>query len=544
MSDYTLVLIDTTGIQSYIFGSNRLRENVGASHLVHLATEGWLRDAPKSLLGMAKHNLQDREVIDTLCIGNDIDTELLYAGGGNTALLFRDDELAKQFTRNLSRKLLEEAPGLDVVAVRQPVDWNGSLAKAMSDGLEQLKQRKAKRERSHPLLGLGVTAACQSTGLVASFEKSEPGEPQLGVEQRQLLISAEVLAKWNNNTPAKERLRRELLPTLSKEFDFPSDFDDLGRSKGDFSYLAVVHADGNGMGKLLEQITKNYIERNGDEANRAYIQEVRAFSTGVNNAGRNALSLVVRKVAGWNERGWLETGSTYDPEQKRRVQALSIRPIVFGGDDVTFVCDGRIGLKAAQIFLEEFSKQKIPTPQGGMQDGVAAAGVSIVKVHYPFARAYQLSEALCKNAKNTSRDVSMLDWHLAQSGLFGDLGEIRRREYDERRDEQGKVKESLLMRPIAIGNSEKNDWRTWENFTKLLEIFKDTQATEPWSRNKVMQLREALRQGTDAVGAFIANYRELPAVKGTNEQTKNTGKDGGYSVYFDAIEMIEQEVWQ
>lgn len=41
-----------------------------------------------------------------------------------------------------------------------------------------------------------------------------------------------------------------------------------------------------------------------------------------------------------------------------------------------------------------------------------AAGVAIVKTHYPFARAYELSEALCKSAKRLSRDVSTLDWHV------------------------------------------------------------------------------------------------------------------------------------
>jgi len=40
MNEFYLVIVDTTGIQSYIFGSNRLRENVGASFLVHAATEG------------------------------------------------------------------------------------------------------------------------------------------------------------------------------------------------------------------------------------------------------------------------------------------------------------------------------------------------------------------------------------------------------------------------------------------------------------------------------------------------------------------------
>ncbi len=537
MTEYTLVLVDTTGIQSYIFGSNRLRENVGASQLVYLATEGWLRSKPDHLLGATQHNLHQGVIQTELRIEDGLEAELFYAGGGNTVLLFRHDEKAKQFITNLSRKLIEEAPGLEIVAIRQPVSWAGSLAKALNNGMKELKRRKLARERSAPLLGLGVTASCQSTGLVANWEETEPGD-----SQRKLLISSEVRAKWDNNILAKDRLRHELRFSMPKDYDFPSDFDDLGRSKGDFSYLAVVHADGNGMGKLLEQITERYIIQDGAEANRAYIEEVRQFSVAVNKAGQAALSAVVDKVADWNQRGWLASGLTYDPELKQRVAALSIRPIVFGGDDVTFVCDGRIGLATAQIFLDEFGKQQIPTVEGGTQAGVAAAGVAIVKVHYPFARAYALSETLCKNAKNTfARKVSALDWHLAQGGLSGSLGEIRRREYDERRNkEDGTIAHSLQMRPLALTNTTGRDWHTWENFVQLLQEFRDP---ERWPRNRVMRLRDALRQGSHAVAMFASTYGPLPDLRLGDSQYRNRGWLDECCVYFDAIEMIEQEVW-
>jgi len=42
MGIYTLTVIDTTGIQDYIFGSNVLKHNVGASALVHWATNDWV----------------------------------------------------------------------------------------------------------------------------------------------------------------------------------------------------------------------------------------------------------------------------------------------------------------------------------------------------------------------------------------------------------------------------------------------------------------------------------------------------------------------
>jgi len=569
MSDYTLVLVDTTGIQSYIFGSNRLRENVGASHLVYMATEGWLREDPDRLLGTTKHNLSksphsnphDTQNNDEQLriIDDNLDAELLYAGGGNTVLLFRnegEETLAKKFTHNLSRKLIEEAPRLEVAAVRQPVDLQqGSLALAFKEGFRKLKKKKAERERSQELLGLGVTAACQSTGLVASYEQEEPGSgdsndinetEQAASENNnplsKFLISSSVKAKWLNNPPANQRLNHQLGNLLGKHYRFPLDFDHLGRSKGDFSYIAVVHADGNGMGRTLQEIIEQYEVRTGIDANNALIRQIRTFSHAVNAAGLNALSMVVEEVVEWSERQ-LRKGDAPSAAQSKGRLNLAIRPIVFGGDDVTFVCDGRIGLKAAQVFLRAFGEQEIPDAAGKMRPGCAAAGVAIVKTHYPFARAYMLSEELCKNAKSEfEREAPALDWHLAQSGLFGDLSEIRQREYQEQVDD-GKVTSSLLMRPIVTNNYDVAGWRTWDKFVALLNSFQqetDDKKAE-WPRNKVMELRDAIRG--NSVDTFTDGYKKLPQIDANETQHITNGSLSGRSGYFDAIEMIEQEVW-
>lgn len=39
MPRLTVTAVDTTGIQNYIFGSNVLKHNVGASYLVRFATQ-------------------------------------------------------------------------------------------------------------------------------------------------------------------------------------------------------------------------------------------------------------------------------------------------------------------------------------------------------------------------------------------------------------------------------------------------------------------------------------------------------------------------
>jgi hypothetical protein len=42
-SEYTLVAVDVSGIQDYIFRSNNLKHQLGASELVRRATSTWVR---------------------------------------------------------------------------------------------------------------------------------------------------------------------------------------------------------------------------------------------------------------------------------------------------------------------------------------------------------------------------------------------------------------------------------------------------------------------------------------------------------------------
>src|SRR5262245_26456408 len=117
--DVVLTMIDTAGIQDYIFGSNRLRENIGASYLVEQATRDWVYKVLKDLGG---HNIKDpgpdddgADRIDRskLIEKDGQRSELIFAGGGNAAILFRSQDDAKDFAWKLSLRILEEAPGLE-----------------------------------------------------------------------------------------------------------------------------------------------------------------------------------------------------------------------------------------------------------------------------------------------------------------------------------------------------------------------------------------------------------------------------------------------
>jgi hypothetical protein len=202
---------------------------------------------------------------------------------------------------------------------------------------------------------------------------------------------------------------------------------------------------------------------------------------------------------------------------------LPLRPLVFGGDDVTFVCNGSIGVTLAAAYLESFHEE---AKSRGL-DLHASAGVSIVKMHYPFARAYKLSEELASSAKSLTRetDCSALDWHFAQSGLSGSLDGIRDRAYTVK---AGK----LHLRPLTLDK--------WNQVESVIDEFNGDYWGE--KHNKVLGLREPLRVGPQMVEKYRQDFElnELPKFAGLN--VRINGWLGRVCYYFDAIELLDHHV--
>lgn len=531
MSNFVATIIDTSGIQPYIFGSNRLRENIGASHLVAEATNSWVKESlgrlsqelqrqgkPKSAVHTRINDPSARPHIENS--DDNLAAELVYTGGGNAIALFQTLEYAIQFTQILTLRALQEAPGLTLLVVHQEFNWENALFEILRELRFKLEQQKHQRIPSAPLLGMSVTADCTSTRLAAVDMSDRYGVPADSAYP----ISREVREKLRSVDRANDRLNAQLKPAFSetaRRCEFPKDVDDMGRSSTESSYIAVVHADGNGMGNRFQNYGK-------DESNRGYIAEMRRLSQSINEAGLEALKSVVRRLTQSIQEGEV-IGSLGRFSLKDNY--LPFRPLVYGGDDVTFVCDGRLGLELAAQFLKSFGQQLLP-------DGkplTACAGVCIVKTHYPFARAYAMSEALCRQAKQYVREesktsFSALDWHIASSGLLGSITEIRKREYQS---QEG----SLTLRPIALDRP--REWRTWSSFSQVVHAFQG----EEWRdrKNKVMGLREVLRQGKNAVKQFLSAYGlpKLPEFPKAEESLAREGWLNQICGYFDVIEAME-----
>lgn len=556
-----LVIVDTTQIQSYIFssGSSRMRENIGASYLVAQATGQWALDLipkPNNIRDAEKFDLDDNLRIEQ---EQNLAAEVLYAGGGNVVILFRDEPQATLFVRQLSSKVLQLAPRLQLVIANFQFDWHDSLAEAVRKGLtEEIANQKRSGATSAPLLGLGVTAVCKSTGLPAVGLYGNGND----------LYSAETLAKLQYREASQISLNKQF--PLDKKYTYPNDLDNLGRSHGEESHLAIVHADGNGMGKKIQAIADNYLH---PKDNRDYILALRHFSQHVSQASQVALENVIKKLLDvmqsyeeggaairyYNRSGTLlgEIVMQQEKEGDKRFY-VPFRPLVYGGDDVTFVCDARIGISLAVDYLEQFEEQ---TQKFVGEKLTACAGIAIVKSHYPFARAYYLSERLCKSAKKFRKEKdqdgkvgSALDWYFAMSSIYGEIGDMRKREYQiifaDSQDNH-----YLTLCPVAL-NPQTPLTRQWKSIEQVVFDFQDKEKDKRdkkdksdkkvvwWStrRNKLKALREALRDGPEAVKQFRLKFSvaELPEITDVSSlDYRQTGWYDRKCLYFDAIELMD-----
>ncbi len=190
------VLIETGSNQAYIFGTNRLRHVVGASHLIRELGTVWVREAVAP---------RDVEVV---------------AISGKALLLVDDVGAGRAVIGAVSARALAEAPGLDVAGVVGPpfdpaVPWrpaNGdpdggrdapvTHVEALERTYELLDE--ARMERPSPLLRDPVLPwfeVCRESGFpVAGIEDHPDGGP----------VAAAVLVKANARHPAR-RLMRDLL---------------------------------------------------------------------------------------------------------------------------------------------------------------------------------------------------------------------------------------------------------------------------------------------------------------------------------------------
>lgn len=500
--------IDVLGIQRYVFASNRLRDSVAASWLVHWAT--------------ASNGALDGS-------GGDV----LLASGGGAILSFPDEARAREFVARYTRRLYDKAPGLEVAVAHRTYNL-GTLAAAIRDLTTDLAVSKLERAPSVPQLGLSVTAPCRITGLPATG--LDPQEPMVPLSRRVL--------RWRNrDVRDKARGRWERFLPDKGEYDFPAEIDDMGRTRGDTSLLGVVHIDGNGVGEqIVSWLNKCKEEGCTDEQVRT---EMRQWSSAINILGEKALRAVVERViaaiAYEEGRPWVKgsvANLAFELKKSGERVLLPLRPVLLGGDDLTFLCDGRIALDLAETALGVFN-----TEVEHLGRVTACAGVAIVPAHTPFDRAYELAESLCRSAKQRRREKNdggcWLDWHIGAPRPGEGIAELRARVYSHR---LAGTNLELTCRPYRLGESA-DDQETWRWLSRcILGAQGNGFRGDLWSqhRNKLKELASLVREGENGVRRAREAWTAAAdlAWPGGLDET-NGFLDGVRTPLLDAVELLD-----
>lgn len=554
-----LAIYDALKIQEFIFASNKLTENLGASILVQQMFEKQLIEAIENTVTdktRCKTTWKEQKSFEIAKQNSTIQAEIVYIGGGNAIVAYTDKTIAKSVTQALSRILLEETGGALQFAVAYRETDFGNFHDDKQALFKQLNQNKAQRIHSSSLLGIGITRSGNSDGLPAvTFERDENGN-------REFLSKATQLKRKTEKD--ERRYFDKLLPENTNsenaiDYMFPRQLDELGQEKGDENYIAIVHIDGNNQGAMLDDLVKNI--QDPQEA----IRLMRQASRQIAEIYENVMKTVVAAAAQFVK-----------PEKKK----LPIRPIVLNGDDVTFVSYGKFGVPFAEIFLKALEQHSpLNIAENKQLPLSACAGVAIVKSHFPFYRAYQLAEDLCKSAKTKAKILaknhkhdeigSWLDFHIVQSGVTTDLTELRQRFYlipsvDEKWTEPDALKEPkdaehpdmkyeqyhLLWRPWRVVGTCKEcgklyDWnelvRIWKALNPEIE---QLNGQTQWKQSRLKHLRNAMIRSweelKDIREEFESRRFELPTFLDSQCIFKKFDKSRlRQTPYFDAIELLE-----
>ena len=291
----------------------------------------------------------------------------------------------------------------------------------------------------------------------------------------------------------------------------------IDRNIKQINLLGVVHADGNGLGKIFINFHQHLAQINPNYTNRNYINKLREFSLALDSC---------------TERAFLSAISVFQQKETETGQILPIFPLILGGDDLTVICDGKLALPFTERFLREFetATQQDETIKNIARVALncdrlsACAGIAIIKPHFPFSVAYELAESLAKSAKKVKEIVftsdgtsnqteyspypcSALDFHVVYDSSGVELTQIRQ----HLTVDNGRTK--LYRRPYVVTSENElsaatgkewvklHHWQLLQQWVKVLKA-KDDEGKLQLPNSQIYKLRENLALGKEVADSY------------------------------------------
>ena len=436
-----MTILEVSQKQAYIFASNKLQDNINNSAVI-----AWVM-SPNYFVQKTK----EEGVFS-------VEKNLVYSGGGHTILEFATLEQAKQFSKIITTAIRKEYPGIEVFVTTMEYDESIPAGENLKNLTAELERKKALRE--------------------SAFHQGS-----FGVEE---------VPEHKNEMPEEEAVTDNMLSAKEFGYEMCRKFEELGGSKGKSNFIAVVHIDGNAMGKRVENLYKQNVNASWEE----YKGKLRRFSDAIDSDFKAAYKEMVQVVAKNLSSGKLEE---LDIQNKK----FPVRRIITAGDDICFVSEGRIGVECAVSFIRALNR-KVNAEDG--KSYAACAGVAIVHQKYPFYRAYELAEQLCSNAKKFGVDinrelggaVSSVDWHIEYGEMKDSLKEIRE-SYNTADGNRLELRPYIISAPDEV--LEKEKYRQYNKFKLMMQKLQTNEIA--YSRGRLKELRTVLKQGENAAKHYL-----------------------------------------
>lgn len=445
----TRVNIEFKRIQTYLFAVPRLRTILGANALVgevlrlrlpELAVrcgcrwpdalkqpEQWCRaSGGAAQLEAPLAGVQSAWLTDAPRAA--YEAGVLARDGGHFQALFPEIGDAQTFVREAAALVDSALPGL-LVEIRMEA-WRpdpGDLR--LVKGWKSVQAERPDRAAAE--CSVFETRVCELSGQGQATEMLELRE---GRSVKSVHVSRQTAQQWEAGRRFREqrtddvvglmqRLRDSsgapLLPCLGSGWKDASDLQALAGGEG--RYLALLHADGNGVGSRAP--TRAVLEApriEGESATGALQRwveleaKVESFYASMRQSVRVALVEALRQVFGG-------------------LQPPGVRPyelLMVGGDDVLIACRAEYALPLVRAYAEAL--RRLPLADGEPLD--IGLGVAIARPTYPFVALHAKCEELAASAKRLARGLdgaqrrrSVVDWAVITASTAESLAQHRRR---------------------------------------------------------------------------------------------------------------------
>lgn len=495
-----IAMYDVRGIQDYIFKTNYAKEIIGASYLVDSIIVDGLREYVKTVDQSEQSGyMLDWENDDASAFlkNREILMQVMFIGGGNSYVLFRNKELCHKVNRYLGKYVLEHTYSLNLaVAMWKKSD---SYAEDYQKINEEMRRIKAKMPNARPIGALPFMERDSITGFPLSQKRAEYGEENIycteaALKRDAFLKKEKILGKASDGKNNSEKI-----------------FDNMVTEKGDNSSLAICHIDGNSMGIRIRERMKNVV---------SYEKAI----------------ITMRELSGQIAKSFRETFDemcAYMDElsPKIRVGVKLYRELIVAGDDITFICNAKLARNAVEHFLQRIVDKGYS----------ACAGIAYFNSHFPFSDAYQVAEACCSSAKNCAKMTS----HRGSKGMIGCYLDfqictnVRAADLSSYRDKHYLVNgEHMIARPYYVPSETDREEpkevniKNEKNDIKYLKAWLEKFSNENFiARNKAKKLRNIISEGMESIEAYLF------FLKSRGIQLENPREQ--YRYWYDALEILD-----